>query len=105
MSKLIICIIYALFYRYFSWYSDPGQLDIIVPQLASYLKEWRSKYPDKLFLMTEYGGDTISGKTIKHINMADLGKFHQQLTKIKLDMPYCDQKSTYTGCLISKCIK
>ena len=47
-------------------------MDIIVPQLVSYLNEWKSTHPDKLFLMTEYGGDTISGKTIKHVETTKL---------------------------------
>ena len=47
--------------RYFSWYSDNGNLDVITQQMTHELAHWKDKYPNKLLMVTEYGGDTISG--------------------------------------------
>ena len=47
--------------RYDSWYSDTGMLEVITKQLSNELMGWKEKYPDKPLMITEYGGDTISG--------------------------------------------
>lgn len=47
--------------RYFSWYSDTGDLGVVHQAMVSDLKNWREKYPLKPLMVTEYGADTISG--------------------------------------------
>jgi len=46
--------------RYYSWYSDPGRLDLIEFQLEKELKRWFELY-QKPVIITEYGADTIAG--------------------------------------------
>jgi beta-glucuronidase len=45
---------------YFSWYSDPGRLDIIEYQLKKVLKCWWDNFK-KPVIITEFGADTIPG--------------------------------------------
>jgi beta-glucuronidase len=52
----VICI-----NRYFGWYSDFGRLDQIAGEIQEDLDEWRSLYPTKPIIFSEYGADTISG--------------------------------------------
>ena len=47
------------FNRYYSWYSDPGRTEYVTMQMNSEVEHWRRLYPDKPFMITEYGGDTI----------------------------------------------
>jgi beta-glucuronidase len=46
--------------QYFSWYTDPGRLDLIEYQLEKMLKAFRRRFKKPVF-MTEYGADTIAG--------------------------------------------
>jgi len=46
--------------RYYSWYTDPGNLEVIEFQLEKDLKKWYERYKKPVFL-TEYGADTIAG--------------------------------------------
>ncbi|HBG28571.1 MAG: beta-glucuronidase [Planctomycetes bacterium GWF2_41_51] len=46
--------------RYFSWYLDSGQLDLIPLQLEYDMKQWYKRF-NKPVLLTEYGADTIAG--------------------------------------------
>lgn len=46
--------------RYYSWYSDPGRLELIEYQLVRELKKWHELYK-KPVIITEYGADTIAG--------------------------------------------
>ncbi|XP_030078237.1 beta-glucuronidase isoform X2 [Microcaecilia unicolor] len=45
---------------YFSWYHDPGHLEVIQLQLNTELENWYEKY-QKPIIQSEYGADTISG--------------------------------------------
>jgi len=47
--------------RYDSWYYDTGHLELIQQQMELQILSWREKYPEKPFMITEYGGDTIPG--------------------------------------------
>ncbi len=46
--------------RYFSWYEDPGHLELIEYQLEKDLKNWYNRFK-KPIIVTEYGADAISG--------------------------------------------
>lgn len=46
--------------RYFSWYTDPGSLDVIAPQLSSEMKTLHNR-TGKPVLVTEYGADAVAG--------------------------------------------
>ncbi|XP_029468157.1 beta-glucuronidase [Rhinatrema bivittatum] len=45
---------------YFSWYHDPGHLEVIQLQLNTQFENWYGKY-HKPIIQSEYGADTISG--------------------------------------------
>ncbi|XP_038670030.1 beta-glucuronidase [Scyliorhinus canicula] len=45
---------------YFSWYHDPGQLEVIPFQLANQFDNWYNKY-QKPIIQSEYGADTLAG--------------------------------------------
>ncbi|KAM4046253.1 beta-glucuronidase [Anomaloglossus baeobatrachus] len=45
---------------YFSWYHDPGHLEVIQLQLNNQFDNWYDKY-QKPIIQTEYGADTIPG--------------------------------------------
>jgi beta-glucuronidase len=51
----IICV-----NRYYSWYEDPGQLDLIEHQVNWELCGWNNRF-NKPVIMSEYGADAISG--------------------------------------------
>ncbi len=46
--------------RYFSWYTDPGSLEVIGPQLSSEMKRLHDR-TGKPVLVTEYGADAVAG--------------------------------------------
>jgi len=48
------------FNRYYSWYSDPGHLELIEIQLSRDLLKWYKRFKKPVFL-TEFGADTIAG--------------------------------------------
>ncbi|XP_078535590.1 beta-glucuronidase [Lissotriton helveticus] len=45
---------------YFSWYHDPGHLEVIQLQLDAEFENWYNKY-QKPIIQSEYGADTIPG--------------------------------------------
>ncbi|XP_072325571.1 beta-glucuronidase [Scyliorhinus torazame] len=45
---------------YFSWYHDPGHLEVIPLQLANQFDNWYNKY-QKPIIQSEYGADTLAG--------------------------------------------
>ncbi|XP_061127690.1 beta-glucuronidase-like [Syngnathus typhle] len=45
---------------YFSWYHDPGHLDVIPIQLDTQFENWYGKY-QKPIIQSEYGADTVPG--------------------------------------------
>ena len=47
--------------RYYAWYEENGELDVITRELTADLLGWRAKYPTKPIMLTEYGADTIPG--------------------------------------------
>lgn len=51
----VICI-----NRYYSWYYDQFDLDMIYDRLKTEFNEWHKKY-NKPIMITEYGADTIAG--------------------------------------------
>ena len=46
--------------RYHGWYSNSGQLDVIVPSLVRDVTSWHAKYK-KPILVSEYGCDAVAG--------------------------------------------
>jgi beta-glucuronidase len=46
--------------RYYAWYSDSGQLNLIDQQLRTNLTEWHAHF-NKPVLLSEFGADTITG--------------------------------------------
>jgi beta-glucuronidase len=46
--------------RYYGWYSDPGDLDVIEPQLTAELTRWHERH-GKPVLLAEFGADAIAG--------------------------------------------
>ncbi|XP_060612892.2 beta-glucuronidase [Anolis sagrei] len=45
---------------YFSWYHDPGHLEVIRPQLNSQFENWYKAY-QKPIIQSEYGADAVAG--------------------------------------------
>ena len=52
----VICI-----NRYFGWASDFGRWDQVADELKKDLDDWRSLYPTKPIIFSEYGAETIPG--------------------------------------------
>lgn len=46
--------------RYYSWYNDPGRLDLVGHQLAHNLRAWHRKFRRPV-VVTEYGADAVAG--------------------------------------------
>ncbi|XP_015792598.1 beta-glucuronidase [Tetranychus urticae] len=46
--------------RYFAWYSDYGEVEVIKPHLVNELRRWYKKFKRPI-LISEYGTDTIPG--------------------------------------------
>ena len=46
--------------RYYSWYFDPGHLELIEGQLERNLRDWHQRYRRPI-LISEYGADTLAG--------------------------------------------
>ncbi|XP_059084651.1 beta-glucuronidase-like [Tigriopus californicus] len=46
--------------RYYGWYSQTGQIDLIANAVEQDIRNWRTKF-NKPVLVTEYGADTIHG--------------------------------------------
>ncbi len=55
-----INIHWARFNRYYGWYDDTGQLELIQLQLEQNIKQWFEKY-NMPVLVSEYGADTVPG--------------------------------------------
>ncbi|MNW41480.1 Beta-glucuronidase [compost metagenome] len=49
------------FNRYYGWYVDGGDLISAKEKLRTEFKGWLKRCPDKPFMMTEYGADTVAG--------------------------------------------
>jgi beta-glucuronidase len=49
------------FNRYYGWYVDGGDLVSAKEKLRVELNGWLNRCPDKPFMMTEYGADTVAG--------------------------------------------
>lgn len=45
---------------YFSWYHDPGHVEVIPIQLNTQFENWYGKY-QKPIIQSEYGADTVPG--------------------------------------------
>ncbi|KAJ8922925.1 hypothetical protein NQ315_001468 [Exocentrus adspersus] len=48
------------FNKYNAWYENPGDLDVIVPDLINEAEAWHQRH-NKPVLLTEYGADTLEG--------------------------------------------
>jgi beta-glucuronidase len=46
--------------RYYGWYSDPGDLEVIAPELTAELTRWYARHR-KPILLAEFGADAIAG--------------------------------------------
>lgn len=46
--------------RYDAWYTDSGDLDVILSNIVGIAKAWHNKH-NKPVLVTEYGADTLEG--------------------------------------------
>lgn len=53
---------------YYSWYHDPGHLEVIQLQLATELENWYGKY-QKPIIQSEYGADAIVG--LHHVSSVE----------------------------------
>lgn len=49
------------FNRYYGWYVDGGDLDTAKEKLRAEFNGWLKRCPNKPFMMTEYGADTVAG--------------------------------------------
>ncbi|WP_434751058.1 beta-glucuronidase [Paenibacillus amylolyticus] len=49
------------FNRYYGWYVDGGDLDSAKEKLRAEFNGWLKRCPNKPFMMTEYGADTVAG--------------------------------------------
>lgn len=49
------------FNRYYGWYEYPEDLEVAEVMLRKELEGWKTRYPDKPMIMTEYGADTVAG--------------------------------------------
>ncbi|MEI2279762.1 beta-glucuronidase [Paenibacillus polysaccharolyticus] len=49
------------FNRYYGWYVDGGDLHAAKEKLRAEFNGWIKRCPDKPFMMTEYGADTVAG--------------------------------------------
>jgi beta-glucuronidase len=49
------------FNRYYGWYVDGGDLASAKEKLRAEFNGWLKRCPDKPFMMTEYGADTVAG--------------------------------------------
>ncbi len=47
-------------HRYYGWYADSGQLELIQHQLEENMDQWFGKY-NMPVLISEYGADTVPG--------------------------------------------
>ncbi|QGQ44883.1 beta-glucuronidase [Metabacillus sediminilitoris] len=47
--------------RYYGWYIEGGEWDIVKAYLGKELDGWRKRCPGKPIMFTEYGADTIAG--------------------------------------------
>jgi len=47
--------------RYYAWYSNTGQTDIIPLALEKDMRQWRAKFPTKPVMLSEYGADAVAG--------------------------------------------
>ena len=55
--------------RYYAWYQDPGQTQLISRQLEIDLRAWFDKF-HRPVVQSEYGADTVAGlHTVSHDNM------------------------------------
>jgi beta-glucuronidase len=46
--------------RYYSWYSDPGRLELVEMQYEQEMRDWYERF-GKPVLLSEYGADTVAG--------------------------------------------
>ena len=46
--------------RYYAWYADPGQIELISHQLEGELRNWFDKF-QKPVVQSEYGANTVAG--------------------------------------------
>ncbi len=60
-SRIIDLVDVVCINRYYSWYSDPGRLEVIEPQLRRELTAMHEKSGGRPVMVTEYGADTIPG--------------------------------------------
>lgn len=49
------------FNRYYGWYVDGGDLEAAKEKLRAEFNGWLKRCPNKPFMMTEYGADTVAG--------------------------------------------
>ncbi|WP_057742305.1 beta-glucuronidase [Limosilactobacillus secaliphilus] len=47
--------------RYYGWYSNHGNLKAAEDELRDNIIHWHEKHPDKPFIFTEFGADTVPG--------------------------------------------
>lgn len=47
--------------RYYGWYVTLGDMKLSEEEMRKDLDIWRSRYPDKPIMYTEYGADTVAG--------------------------------------------
>lgn len=60
---------------YFSWYHDPGHLEVIPLQLTAQFENWYKAY-QKPIIQSEYGADSVPGLHSVSVRDALDGKAH-----------------------------
>jgi beta-glucuronidase len=60
-DKIAELIDVLTFNRYYGWYIDGGDLASAKVKLRNEFNAWLERCPDKPFMMTEYGADTVAG--------------------------------------------
>ncbi len=60
-SRIVDLVDVVCINRYYGWYSDPGRLEVIEPQLRRELLAMHENSGGRPVMVTEYGADTIAG--------------------------------------------
>jgi beta-glucuronidase len=60
-SRIVDLVDVVCINRYYSWYSDPGRIEVVELQLRRELEAMHAKSGGRPVMVTEYGADTIAG--------------------------------------------
>ncbi|NXR98794.1 BGLR glucuronidase, partial [Oxylabes madagascariensis] len=66
---------------YFSWYHDPGHLEVIPLQLTAQFENWYKTY-QKPIIQSEYGADSVAG--LHSVSVVVFARWEQLLQGSKM---------------------